>query len=470
MNREGIKTLILTMLVIMSLIFTQKIWLGNPLKLPKTKTSILKTDSENYRQIKNQIMIPKSINISFGNSYYTKLVEDRMEVWNRIIPILQKYFLSDIEVQEIAREKYLEAGRLKAIELEFGDNIPSVLISSIFNTVDNKIVSNIEGIKNILMVSSKKGIIYIRSNHGDVYEIKLNNPEEFNLQLRLIDEIKDKDHIRYYPLFADADNNTILPINYDRVAETLFVESSIDPKNEISTQESIKTFFNNSLDFVKTIKETSGALVYMYGYGEKGVRISSKGRLEYTEEQSQVTSTNVLASLDKAIEFILQHNQDLDGLYLERIDHMEDKGYFLGFGYYINDMPVAFTNNKMEYPIEIKVYGDKVRDYKNFLRKEMNLPRINANKKVLLPQQIIEKHIELLESYYLIDKKDEKIDQEKVLSHIERKINKVEMMYYDTTEDGTRQLFLPIWKIQIDKRIYYFDSYSGELLDSHLLD
>ncbi|NLM03727.1 MAG: hypothetical protein GX214_01765, partial [Clostridiales bacterium] len=322
MNREGIKTLILTLLVISSIIFTQKIWLYNPMELAESRTSIFSEDSQDYAQIKSQIMIPKNITIAFGNSFYTRVEENIMDIWYKIIPVLEDYFLRDIQIQQVDGEKYRESSRLKSVELEFGDNIPSVLISSIFNTVDNKIVSNIEEIKKILIISPSRGIIYIKSSHGDVYEIRLDRPDENQLNLTLIDDIRDSEHIRYYPLFGDAGNDIIMPIDYNRPIEMFFVESQINPSNEVETQESVKSFFNNSLDFVKTIKETSGALVYMYGYGEKGVRISSKGRLEYTEEHGQTTTTNVLSALDTSIEFMLQHDQLLDGLYLEEIDHM----------------------------------------------------------------------------------------------------------------------------------------------------
>ncbi|NLM05223.1 MAG: hypothetical protein GX214_09415, partial [Clostridiales bacterium] len=170
------------------------------------------------------------------------------------------------------------------------------------------------------------------------------------------------------------------------------------------------------------------------------------------------------------IEFMLQHNQLLDGLYLEKIDYMDDKGYFFGFGYRINNIPVTFTNDRMKYPIEIKVYGDRVKEYKNFVRKAMELPKVNTSNKILLPQQIIERHINLIQSYYLIDNKDIIIPEEEVLSYMEKSINNAEIMYYDTIEDGTRQLFSPIWKIQIDRREYYFDSYNAELLYTHLVD
>ena len=85
--------------------------------------------------------------------------------------------------------------------------------------MDNKIVSNIEEIKKILIISPSRGIIYIKSSHGDVYEIRLDRPDENKLNLTLIDDIRDSEHIRYYPLFGDTGNDIIMPIDYNRPIE-----------------------------------------------------------------------------------------------------------------------------------------------------------------------------------------------------------------------------------------------------------
>lgn len=470
MNREQIKTLILTILVIMSIIFTQKIWFYSPMKLLQSDTSIQEKHLDKIAEIRNQVIMPKSIIVSFGNNYYTKIEEGIEEVWQESKPVLSNYFIEEPEIIPTTYEKYRENSRLKSIELEFGKNVPSVLVSSIFDTVDNKIVSNVKEIKKILITASNKGIIYIIGKDGNVYEIKLEKQEGNRQQLTLVDAIQATNYVKYYPLFVDVDNYTIMPLSYEKPIGQVFVESATNPNDETMTQERVKTFFNDSLDFVKTIRETSGALVYMYGYGEKGVRINSKGRLEYTEEKSSISSTNVLKALDTAIEFMLKHEEFSGDLYLEEIKHQEDKAYFFGFGYRIGEFPIAFNSSSMKYPIEVEVYGDKVKSYRSFIRNTMDLPKVNPNNSILLPQQIIEEHIGLLQSNYLTDNKEVEIQDKEVLGYIERNIGNIEVMYYDTLEDAKRQLLLPVWRIQVDKREYYFDSYNGELLYSHLVD
>ena len=470
MNREHIKTFILTILVIMSIIFTQKIWLYSPVNLLKSNSNLQETSLEEIKEIKKQVIMPRSIVVSFGNSYYTKLQQDMEEVWEESKNILSNYFIADVKIISSTDEKYQENIRLKSIELEFGKNISSVLVSSIFDTVDNKIVNNIKDIKKILITTSNKGIIYITEKNNNVYEIKLEKPEGYKQALNLVNNIQARDYIKYYPLFADVGNYTIMPINYDRTIEKTFVESSIDINDEALTQERVKPFFNDSLDFVKTIRETSGALVYMYGYGEKGVRISTKGRLEYSSEKGNATSTNVLEALDTSIKFLLKHEKLPEKLYLQEVRHQKDKSYFFGFGYKIDEIPVTFNSSNMKYPIEIEIYGNKVKSYKSFIRNTMNLPKVDSKNPILLPSQIIEEHIDLIKSYYLADNIKVELDEENVLAHIERSIDDVEVLYYDTLEDEKRQLLLPVWKIQIDKRVYYFDSYNVELLYSHLMD
>jgi regulatory protein YycH of two-component signal transduction system YycFG len=169
MNREQIKTLILTILVIMSIIFTQKIWFYSPMKLLQSDTSIQEKHLDKIAEIRNQVIMPKSIIVSFGNNYYTKIEEGIEEVWQESKPVLSNYFIEEPEIIPTTYEKYRENSRLKSIELEFGKNVPSVLVSSIFDTVDNKIVSNVKEIKKILITASNKGIIYIIGKDGNIY-------------------------------------------------------------------------------------------------------------------------------------------------------------------------------------------------------------------------------------------------------------------------------------------------------------
>ncbi|KJF26345.1 two-component system activity regulator YycH [Clostridium aceticum] len=471
MSREKMKTLILAILIIMSIVFTQKIWFYSPIKMLQSEASFKEKQTAKITEIRNELVIPERVEVSFGNSYYTIISSDVEKVWEASRSILFQYFTADVEVVPTTLERYKENSWLKSVELEFGRNIPSVLVASVFDTVDNKIVNNIKEIRKILIPTLNRGVIYIVGKDNNVFEVRMENYQEDRQLLSFLDKLQDSSYIRYYPLFIDVGNPTLMPLSYDVAIPEIFVESEIDVKDESMVTEKVKSFFDDSLDFVKTIKETSGATVFMYGYGEKGVRINNRGRLEYNEEVRSISSSNVVNALDVAIEFVLQQEGGFpEGAYLKEIRQV-NKGYYLGFNYRIDGLPVVFHTNNMTHPIEIEVYGNKVKSYRTFTRKKMNFPDVPINSKILLPQQIIEEHIDLLKYNYLKDQdvEEPKSDKE-VLSYIERSITKTEVLYYDTIEEASTQLLVPVWRIKIDAREYYFNTYDGKLLYSSLVN
>lgn len=471
MNREQVKTLILAILVIMSIVFTQKIWFYSPVSILQSEASFMEKQIPTIIETRSQLVVPEGAIISFGNSNYTVVSSDIDKVWREAREVLSHYFKGEPEVTLTTLEKYRESSRQKSIELQFGKNIPSVLIASIFDAVDNKIVSNIIEVKSILIPALNRGSIYIVGKEDFVYEVKINNFEENRQLVTYLDALQSMNHVKYYPLFADVENYTLMPLSYDKPIPMTFVESEINIDNQTMVMELAKGYFDESLDFVKTIKETSGAIVFMYGYGERGLRISNRGRLEYTEEIGSISSSNVINALDIAIDFTLKHGGFPEGAYLKEIRHEDKNKYYFGFGYRIEGLPVEFHSANLRHPIEIEVYGNQVKNYRSFIRKNMALPYVTASTSTQLPQKIIEDHIQLLIEDYITDTQgNQELMDKNVLSYMERDISKIETVYFDTMEDTRRQLLIPAWKVMINKRVYYFNSYDGKLLHSSLVN
>ncbi len=44
------------------------------------------------------------------------------------------------------------------------------------------------------------------------------------------------------------------------------------------------------------------------------------------------------------------------------------------------------------------------------------------------------------------------------------------MVYFDTIENDKEQILKPSWKIKINGDIYYFDSYTGDIISSVTLN
>jgi len=478
MNRERLKTLILSILVAMSILLTQQLWFSSPIKILKSEADNGQERNLSVAETRKNIISPNTIIVSFGAGY-TVLSSNLDFVWNQSKDILENYFLGDPEITPVEHEIYIQSNILKSVELEFGDNIPTILVSSIFDSLENKIVRNIKDIKKILIPAFNRGVIYIVENDNSIFEIKLSQHEENSTLISFIDELEKVEYIRYRPILSLFDelagNYTLMPINYAVTTPQTFVQSEININNESMLIERSKKFFNENFDFVKTIKETSGAVVYIYGYGEKSVRINNKGALEYNEQIGNISSTNVVASLDTAIDFISKNAGFPEGTYLKDIDNIsnnQNKGYRFAFSYRIGGLPIEFNSNKMEDSIEIEVYGNKVKSYRNLVRNVMDIQGISPEQSVLYFPNIIEKNIKHLKLQYFNTQNQlaEEMDDEQKIFEILNSIEEVRMVYFDTVETDKDQLLKPSWMIKIKGDIYYFDSYTGELINSVTLN
>ncbi len=486
MNREMLKTLTLSILVIISIVLIQRLWFPSPIDTLKTKFEIHKNSHVTAVEERKNIISPKTITVSFGagdrtKNYYTVLTADDMDyVWEQSRDILKDFFSKDPQITRIGYDAYVQANTLKSVELEFGDNIPAILIASIFDSLDNNIVKNIRTIKKISVPAFNQGVIYITGNGEDeIYEISLHDYEENTVLIGFIDELEDTDYIKYHPicsLFDELDEgHTVVPINYTLNTEQILVESEIDTEKETALRRRSKSFFDGNFDFVKTIKETSGSVVYIYGYGERSLRISNKGILEYKEEIRNISSTDILTSLDVAIDFIYKNGGFPENTYLEGIrviTNDRNKGYQFLFGYRIGGLPVEFNRDVIEYPLKIEVYGNKVKVYRNLIRRAVGVQEINHQQDILYFPNIIEKNIGHLELQYSDDEKrlwSKMADEEKILQ-ILKDIEEVRLVYFDAVEKRGIQSLKPGWMIKFKNSTFYFDSYTGKLIKKHVFD
>ena len=226
---------------------------------------------------------------------------------------------------------------------------------------------------------------------------------------------------------------------------------------------------------MKTIKETSGAVVYIYGYGEKSLRINNKGVLEYKEEIGRISNTDILTSLDTAVGFICENGGFPKHTYLSSIQTIEDgqnKGYRFLFGYRIGGLPIKFNTDKTKHPIEIEVYGDKIKTYYSLVREIMNMQEINSEQKILYFPNIIEKNIKHFKLQHPSNENEFgiKADEGEKILQVLKNIKEVKLVYFDTVERQRVQLLKPSWMIKVENCAYYFDGYTGKIINKHMLD
>ncbi len=435
MSREKIKTFILTILVVMTVLLTQKVWFQSPFQSISSDVIGLDSNALDLEQARNSFVSPIRVLMGFGggrslNRFYSVLsFNDIKSAWLLSKNVLEPFFAGDPYIELVSSDTYYENMANRFIELEFGDNISSVLVSSVFNKSDSKIIRNIREIKKIMIPANNTGIIYIIGKDSNCFRIVLDNYSNEEL-ISYINAYEAGDFVKYNAVFYYVGNyHVVMPLSINIPMSQIYVESEIDITNDAQLAEKSRSFFRN-IDFIKTIKETTGTVVYLYGYGEKSLRINNRGRLEYREEFDPVPSTNVKKALDTALIYMHQQGDMADNLFLREIKEIEykgRKGFSFGFGYHLEGYPVYFNSSGMSNAIEIEVVGNQIRGYRTFLREKMNIPAVTKLEPIILPHNLIEM---IIENY--LAESDGLVDRESVRTDVLKSISEVQLVYFDS--------------------------------------
>jgi regulatory protein YycH of two-component signal transduction system YycFG len=494
LTKEKFKTILLTALILLSIALTQKLWFHSPLKAiaPFLKHTIYMNGSnqENIKDI-SSILFPQSFTINFGGGLHTvfngdlfKLWEGvSQDLWKEVFSILQNnYFNKDVVkelvVEKIEREKWIEASNAKSIEMQFGFAVP---INGIIHTMEEDEGWNkkIGAIDSILFSFIDDSCIYMANQFENTY-YRIEGEKNIENHLGgIIDSIQEGRYNMYYAMkdIYGIQNNTLMPVALVGDMPKIQVAQEIDSMNEDKIEALASTFFGENFDFVRKITETSGTVIYMYGYGQKTLKIDALGILEYREQMYSNKLGNPVSfrdALQIAIQFISEHGGwPSKHFYLKDVKTIEKdkkKGYQFIFGYKINGLPVYYDNKVIEHPIEVQVLDKQVIYYKRFVKKEKTpfkfLEMIQNHSAILLPSDVLDKNFNLIKKNYIeheINDKEIK-DSKKIDNMVLEAIEDVESGYYNQTIKAPNVL-IPVWIIKLDKDVYYFDAYTGKMVN-----
>ncbi|QZY55149.1 two-component system activity regulator YycH [Crassaminicella profunda] len=478
-GKENFKTILLTMLFILSVALNQQLW--ERISLTKIIPSIRQTETIEVKSQGNidnisDILSPQSFCINFGGGLHTLIYADGYGMWNGTLQTLKdEIHKEDIKVEQINKDLWEEARKFRSIEMKFGYNMPVNLLREIIEEEER--IDKVEAFDSILISSKDDTSIYMANQaEGNYYIIK--SKQTNNPVLNIIKNIEENGYDAYYATqdIYPVENKNLMPIELNDDIHEVKVVQEIDPTNEGQVESFAGTFFGENLDFVRKIRETSGSVIFMYGYGQKELKIDDLGVLQYIEKIDPEKSSKNISSEDAlkiALRFINDHGSWANtDVYLKNVEVTQKNRYIFSFGYRINGLPVYYkTENKqkmMDEAVQVEVLGEQVVYYKRFLKREkiaIKLLEKQENMTVLSAPQILDMNFSFIKGDFLrtIDK-DVTMDQEDISEKVLSSIRQVEIGYYNRLAQEPNKL-IPIWIIKTDNMIYYFDGYNGRMIN-----
>lgn len=484
-NKEDFKTGLLVALFVLSIALNQQLWERISLKkitpyMAQTQTIEIKRNIDIKDAIAN-VLRPQGFRINFGGGLHTVLSSDTYGIWKETIKIIKKgYFEENLLIEPIDKAMWTKVSNFRSIEMTFGYTVPVSILRETIEGKKDGIYGKINGFNRILVSLTDDLRIYMQDNEENIYLVQGENIK--NQFSKIMNDIEKSDYDAYYT-FDDLygiKSKSLMPIEQNNSINEIQVIQEIDPTDEAQVKDFAGTFFGENLDFIRKIRETSGSVIYLYGYGQKALKINDTGILHYIEdidEEKASKDMKIEDAMKMALRFISEHggwaNTDTYLKEIKPIEKNNKKGYKFLFGYRLNGIPVYCVGQKdekiIDAPIEVELLGEQVVSYKRFLKREEITIQFLDNEEdtaILPARQIIDRNFNFIKNDFLRNIKEKKRkEKQALLEEILSTIEEVKMGYYDMPLQKSNTL-IPIWIIKTNQMTYYFDAYSGEIINS----
>ncbi len=478
MIKERFKTFLLLSLVCISIFLTRQLWMKMPYEiLPLFKRE--EALSGNY--LLTDMVRPHKYLLNFDKKSHTIFYnEDNEDIWTSTRSILVDVLSSNnFKADILSDEEFLTYNGKRSIVFYFPEKFSTyILARSLEVTKPNNITERMPKVDSIYLYLGSDEPFFVFSNddrHLMVYnfDINMGNLREY------VKEIEEtEDYTYYYPMkdTLDSNNNTFIPYEMSQSLPIVYVENELNPNNIEEIRSIAEEYFNKDIDYIREIVENNGSVIYVYN--QKVLKINQNGILEYFSPlEEPVGERNLYISLNTAAEFLSNHIGIPESMYLTKIEEIEEEieseknqGYRLIFSHRVRGVPVILGDNTIEDFIQIDVFNRYVRNYKRFVRKDMNISDINLaeNKQMLSAFDIINMNpiYDLLEKRYIYDKNlsYDDINRETITNEILSSIQNIDIAYLDPCIKDKEEKLIGVWLLETENRIYAFDVYTGELV------
>jgi hypothetical protein len=488
MNKEFFKSVLLVGLIVLTVVLTKN--------LLDSKTPDLGVNSEiavdTVKSSLNieRIIYPQDFVVGFGGGSYTGVYseETRNYIWTVATELLPAY-LNQLDLVVIDEEEFRAIEKTRSVQMRLPFSLSLNDLGEVYGSERGFHDILNSPINKVVLSSSQPSRLYLGDLIGDQY-FYLKAAEEDHRMTKIINGISESAYTEYrrvdslinFKALKEDEvqtfyNEEIIPITPVEAVPFIKVAKEIDALAERQDSE-IQTLlikaFGNSSDFIKKLEEIDGSKTYIYGYGDKALRVGIDGEISYQEKISGSKETNSIAfkeGLDIALKFVEGYGTSPQSLYLSdykvtKEDTYEVKVYY--FDYRVRDISV-FTKDMSEgHAIEVVLKNDLVTKFKKNIRryvKSIDATEIWTDGPMYV-DALINKNFNVISKNFNADRNNRQDVEWQMTTYvlsIMQSLNNVELTYYLDSELDEERL-IPAWKLEIADTLYYFHLYTGDVL------
>ena len=328
--KERFKSILLFFLVVMSLFFTQKLWIRIPETVAKRFETAPETNANSYAL--SDMIAPYKYIINFGNKNHTLFYGDsKYHIWDDSRQILSQVLgSSNITTEEITREQYLNLKEERSLVIYFPEEISTYILAKTWGVNDpNNITDAIPNINEMYIYLGTKDPFFVFTLNENYLAVYDNEIDAIALKGKLTDIDTSNNYDRYYTMREayQIDNDIYIPNRMENNLLTAYVSNEISTLTDEEKRKLATRFFDQEIDYLREIVESNGSTIYLYN--NKSLKLNINGTLEYFHSiEDRVPERNLYISLTTAADFIKDKSSSQEGMYLSSIEDIEQAGNF----------------------------------------------------------------------------------------------------------------------------------------------
>lgn len=482
---------------ILVLLFTTCLLLAGQL-LIDVKANSADQDFDQIANIKtiseDTILYPQSCSISFGGGLYKRVfsTEAKQNLWQESRKYLKNY-VDYLELTKISQGEWDAAVKAKAVRfvMPFSMSVSQLQslmldkepISSMNNLLFDTIIMPINEDQKIYLGTWSTGEHYVlKGVKRDVYLDSLLS--QFEMATGLVDSKTVEELYAPSKLLAEEGkvvipNQLLFPTS--ELPSLPFVR--VKDELEVSTlsEQALKTYvekaFGSRNDFLKKIEDIDGSLVYLYGYGDRALRIGKDGVITYKkryEKQPGSESYSFKEGVAVALSGLQSYGALPKGTYLSGYKEYKDKeGYLVkqyAFNYEVENLPLFLEEDMSGQPMVVELTGKQITSVKRKVSQYVsNFSVGEIWDQPMTVLQLFDVNYDVISNNFAKD--DYKAIPNSGLSPSEdqnfplkilQEIELLDLIYYGNASKS--ESLVPAWHIKIGSHQYVINMYSGEIL------
>lgn len=440
------------------------------------------------------ILYPQSCSISFGGGLYKRVfsTEVKQNLWQESRKYLKNY-VDYLEISKITQGEWDAAVKAKAVRfvMPFSmsvNQLQSLMlekepVGSMSSILFDTLIVPINEDKKIYIGNLETGEHFVLNGvKRDVYLDSLMTQYESDSGLvdgKTIEEL-------YAPSKQLAEegkpfvpNQLLYPVS--EIPNLPFVRVKDELEVSSLSEQALKTYvekaFGSRNDFLKKIEDIDGSIVYLYGYGDRALRIGKDGVVTYKkryEKQAGGEAYSFKEGVTVALGGLQSYGALPEGTYLSGYKEYKDKDgnpvKQFSFNYELEDLPLYLEEDANGQPMVVELTGRQVTGIKRKVSQYVsNFSVGEIWDKPMTILQLFEINYDVISNNFV--KSDYTPPAGLGLAPEEdsnfplmilQQIKLLDLIYYGNASKS--ESLVPAWHIQIGSYQYVVNMYSGEIL------